>query len=242
VCSSDLEGFERIAEIEAEAMTADEMPGLGLDIEVTTVGKFDITALKSMEFPDQIVQIMVDLGMTDTSGIHPDIVADSFEFESGDDLVRTLAIAESPKDAIEALTDQKMLENYGELATPEAIERAADIAIHNATRARFVAAELNAVNKAAGKPKILAAAAKEFAAKMINRLQIKDIKPNQYAADAMLESVKECTGLTLASTLRIRSAVSDSPCTEPPPDLKSSRMFLTWGSAAAWIMASRISL
>jgi hypothetical protein len=176
------EGFERIAEIEAEAMTADEMPGLGLDIEVTTVGKFDITALKSMEFPDQVVQIMVDLGMTDTSGIHPDIVADSFEFESGDDLVRTLAIAESPKDAIEALTDQKMLENYGELATPEAIERAADIAIHNATRARFVAAELNAVNKAAGKPKILAAAAKEFAAKMINRLQIKDIKPNQYAA------------------------------------------------------------
>lgn len=176
------EGFERIAEIEAEANTADEMPGLGLDTDVTTAGKFDLTALKNLGLPAEIVQIIVDLKMTATDGIHPDIVADSFEFGSGNDLVRTLAIAETPADAIEALTDQKMLENYGELATPEAIERAADVAIHNNARARFVAAELNAVNKAAGRPKVLASAAREFAAKMIDRLQIKNIKPNQYAA------------------------------------------------------------
>jgi hypothetical protein len=215
------EGFERIAEIESEAMTADEMPGLGLDIEVTTVGKFDMTALKSMDLPEQIVQIMVDLGMTDTSGIHPDIVADSFEFESGDDLVRTLAIAESPKDAIEALTDQKMLENYGELASPEAIERAADVAIHNATRARFVAAELNAVNKAAGKPKVLATAAREFAAKMIDRLQIKNIKPNQYAA-AEARAAK-------ASTQAMRQGDTAAAATE-----KRNQLINTYATKAAY--------
>jgi len=176
------EGWERIAEIETEANTADEMPGLGTDFETTTTGKFDLTALKSIDLPAEIVQIMVDLNMTATDGIHPDIVADNFEFGSGNELVRTLAIAETPADAIEALTDQKMLENYGELATPEAIERAADVAIHNDARARFVAAELNAVNKAAGRPKVLASAAREFAAKMIDRLQIRNIKPHQYAA------------------------------------------------------------
>lgn len=157
-------------------------PGEDADIENMGAGRLDAFALKDMGLPEEIVQIMENLKMTARDGIHPDLVAESFGFTSGDELVRTLAIAEAPKVAIEGLTDQKMLEKYGELATPEAIERAADQAIHNDTRARFVATELNALAKATGKPKVLASAAREYARSMIDRLLVRNVKPAQYAA------------------------------------------------------------
>jgi hypothetical protein len=119
--------------------------------------------------------------MTAKDGIDPDLLATEFGFTSGDELVRSLAATEAPKVAIEALTDQKMLERYGELSSPEAIARAADAAIHNDVRARFVAAELNALAKATGKPKVLASAAREYAKAMIDRLLVRNIKPTQYA-------------------------------------------------------------
>lgn len=157
-------------------------PGEDADIENMGAGRLDRFALKELGLPEEIVQIMENLKMTAKDGIHPDLVAESFGFTSGDELVRTLAIAEAPKVAIEGLTDQKMLERYGELATPEAIERAADQAIHNDTRARFVATELNALQKATGKPKVLASAAREYARSMIDRLLVRNVKPSQYAA------------------------------------------------------------
>lgn len=157
-------------------------PGEDADIENMGAGRLDRFALKELGLPEEIVQIMDNLKMTAKDGIHPDLVAESFGFTSGDELVRTLAIAEAPKVAIEGLTDQKMLERYGELATPEAIERAADQAIHNDTRARFVATELNALQKATGKPKVLAQAAREYARQIVDRLLVRNVKPSQYAA------------------------------------------------------------
>jgi hypothetical protein len=164
-----------------EAM-GEKRAGEDADIENLGAGRFDLFSLKNMGLPEEIVQIIESLKMTAKDGIDPDLVAESFGLTSGDELVRMLAIAEAPKVAIEGLTDQKMLEKYGDLATPEAIERAADQAIHNDTRARFVAAELNALAKATGKPKVLASAAKEYARAMIDRLLVRNVKPSQYAA------------------------------------------------------------
>lgn len=166
----------------ARAVRGEQRPGEGTDLENLGAGRFDLVALKDIGLPEQAVQIMVDLKMTAKDGIHPDLVAEAFGFTSGDELVRTLAVAEAPKVAIEQLTDQKMLEKYGELATPEAIERAAEQAIHNDTRARFVATELNALAKATGQPKVLASAAREMAKTMIERLLVRNVKPTQYAA------------------------------------------------------------
>ncbi|MDR0378816.1 MAG: hypothetical protein LBI62_02530, partial [Candidatus Accumulibacter sp.] len=123
-----------------------------------------------------------------TGGLHPDIAADLIVdedgaplFSSGDEMIRALAAAIPPNEAIEALSGQILLERHGELATPEALEQAADAAIHNEVRARFVAMEANALAKATGKPGILLAAAKEYAAQAIGRLRVRDIKPGQYA-------------------------------------------------------------
>ncbi|MCM2319759.1 MAG: hypothetical protein NDI93_10580, partial [Pseudomonas sp.] len=152
-----------------------------------SAGRIDMLALKDMALPPAIAERLEELGMTARDGLHPDVAVDMIpgintEFANGEQLVRALAQAPDLKEAIEDLTDRMMLEQHGELATPEAIERSADLAVHNEVRARMVATELNAIHRMAGKPKILATAAREYAGKMINRLMLANVKPHMYAA------------------------------------------------------------
>ncbi|MFZ2972232.1 MAG: hypothetical protein WA049_06300 [Ferribacterium limneticum] len=156
----------------------DQVPNrLGL-----AAGRLDRASLTEIGLPPEIIDHLDKLRMVRKDGIHPDIVAEMFGFTSGDELVRRLAAAEAPKAEIEALTDQRMLEQFGDLSSEEDIKKAADKAIHNDVRARLVATELAALEKATGKRTTLASAAKEYAAAMIARLKVRDIKPGQYAA------------------------------------------------------------
>lgn len=152
------------------------------DINLFGSGRLDAGMVAGMELPDAALQRIRDLRMlAKQGGLHPDFVSDHFGFSSGDEMLRKLAGAEKPNDAIDALTDAKMLERYGDLSTLEAIERAADKAIHNEARMRFVATEANALAKATGQRKILADAAREFAANLIARTKVRDIRPGLYA-------------------------------------------------------------
>lgn len=119
--------------------------------------------------------------MTADDGFHPDILAEKFGFGSGDQLMRELVLSDPPSEVVEALTDRLMLERHGELATPEALARAADAAVHNAARARMVATETNALAQAAGQRKVLLSAAREFARNVVARVKVKDLRPSQYA-------------------------------------------------------------
>lgn len=120
-------------------------------------------------------------GMLAEDGLNPDIVADRFGYESGDGLVRAVLAAEDPRAKIEALTDQRMLERYGDLTDAQSIARAADEAVHNEVRGRFIATEVNALQRALGQRQVLARAAKQFAEATIARLRIRDVKPSQWA-------------------------------------------------------------
>jgi hypothetical protein len=150
--------------------------------------------------PKAIWRKLSTLRMTsDENGTDPDLVADIFKnedgspaFGSGDELVKKLVAAEDPKTVIEGLVDQRMLEEHGDLATPEGLERAADMAVHNDARVKFVATELRALHhamtvreKVPGQKHtvdVLVKAAKEHAEALIARLKVRDIKPAQYAA------------------------------------------------------------
>ncbi|BCB27059.1 hypothetical protein SKTS_19450 [Sulfurimicrobium lacus] len=146
------------------------------------VGRLDAAAVRELDLPEAVSKRLRDFSMLRTEGgLHPDTVAEMFGFTSGDELVRKLAHVETPKAEIDALTDVRMLEQFGDLSSHEAIERAADKAIHNDARARFVATEANALAKATGQRRVLASAAKEYAAAMIARLKVRNIKPGQYA-------------------------------------------------------------
>jgi ADP-Ribosyltransferase in polyvalent proteins/Large polyvalent protein associated domain 22 len=130
-------------------------------------------------------------GMTVKDGLHPDLVADMFGFESGDQLVRAVIDAEPIASVIEGMTDQRMLERHGDLATPEAREAAANEAVHNEARARSLATELKsqaemlnprqdtgrtATNGRAITVNAITAASKQFAENLAARRRVKDLK------------------------------------------------------------------
>lgn len=153
-----------------------------VNIEGLMAGRLGRAALTEIGLPDEIIEHLRALRMTAKDGLHPDLVAELFGFTSGDELVRTLAAAQPPAVEIEALTDLRMIERHGDLASPEALARAADRAIHNDVRARMVATELDALAKATGRPRVMMQAAREYARQMVDRLLVRNVKPGQYAA------------------------------------------------------------
>lgn len=171
------------------SLLRDARPGEDLNLEGLGAGRLDRAGLAEIGLPQEIIDHLTNLKMTAKNGIHPDLVAQhitaadgSPAFTSGDELARSLAAAQSPREEIDALTDLRMLERYGELATPAAIERAADAAIHNEARARFVTTELNALAQAVGQRKILTTAARDYARALIARQKVRNLRPGQYGA------------------------------------------------------------
>ncbi len=160
----------------------------GEDIKVKAGHRLSIPVLRDMFPKAELASVSWEslgygqYGALSEDGLHPDLVAEMFGFTSGDELVRSLVAAPRRNEEIEALTDVRMLEQFGDLASQEAIEKAADKAIHNDARARFVATEANALAKATGQRKIFAGAAREYAAALVARTAVRDLRPAQYAS------------------------------------------------------------
>lgn len=154
--------------------------------DVEGAGRLSLPALRGMGLTDEQINLLKARRMTAAEGLHPDVVAElpGVEMSSGDELVRRLLNADPPHEVIEALTDRMMLERHGELSSPEAIERAADSAIHNDARAKFAATEANALAQAIGGKKMLAEAAKSYASTIVARLKVRNLRPSQYTGAA----------------------------------------------------------
>ena len=165
------------------------------NVQAIGAGRIDLGELKAMGLPAEVVTGLQARRMTARNGLHPDIVAELFGFTSGDELVRKLAAATPLRDEIAALTDTRMLEQYGDLVTPEAIDRAADAAIHNDARMRMVATEAQALERAVGNTEqtgvdkrgrpvrrpVIPRLAREMAQRIVAGLMIRNIRPSQYA-------------------------------------------------------------
>lgn len=142
-------------------------------------------------------------GMTARDGLPAGMVADMFGFSSVDEMVQRVLTEPPAAEKIEALTDRYMLETYGDLTSLDALNKAADAAVHNDARGRFVAAELQALEEAGrvredtgrtvtdshGRTRRLtvdaqARAAKAYAAEIVSRKRIRDLKPGQFTAAA----------------------------------------------------------
>lgn len=128
-------------------------------------------------------------GMTAKNGMHPDLVAPMFGYASGDELVRALAEAEPLASVVEGMTDQRMLERFGDLGTDAGLQRAADEAVHNEARGRFLATELKALQAgmnprertaAGGSVNVLVRAAKDFATNLIGQRKVRELRPGQF--------------------------------------------------------------
>jgi hypothetical protein len=85
-----------------------------------------------------------------------DLVAERFGFANADEMTKArIADAEPRREVVEALTDQRMLEKYGDITSPQAMNAAANQAIHNEVRTRFIATEYKALTKATGGVRVL---------------------------------------------------------------------------------------
>lgn len=127
------------------------------------------------------------------------VVADSFGYPDADTMLQAIDAIGKKSDVIAGMTDQRMLEEHGDLIDQRAIEEAANDAVHNEARARALAAELKSqgemlnartdtgqVNAAGSKitVNVLLEAAKQFAANVVSKTPIKDLqsKARQHTA------------------------------------------------------------
>jgi hypothetical protein len=115
-------------------------------------------------------------------GTDEDLIAEQFGYQNGADMHKAIEAEGSRKDMIEGMTDQRMLEQHSELSDKNSIARAADVAIHNEARAKFMATGLKILTKSAVPVREINAAAKEAANTAISSKVIEDLRPAQYAA------------------------------------------------------------
>ncbi len=83
-------------------------------------------------------------------GIHPDIAAGMYGFDSGRTFVQALVRARPIELAIELLTEQTMIERHGDLLLDGQLEEEALKALHGDKRREFLLAELNVLSKLSG--------------------------------------------------------------------------------------------
>jgi hypothetical protein len=121
-------------------------------------------------------------GMLGKDGLDPDVVAETFGYGSGDEMVRALLAAKPMKEAVAERTDAEMLRRFGEMNTPAALEAEVQKALHNEARARFVAVELRHIAKATQPVRVMLEAAKQVAADMISDMTVREVRPGEFVA------------------------------------------------------------
>ena len=176
--------------------------------------RLDYASLAEMGYGDEQIAAL-GRKVKKKGGIHPDLLAELVMdadgnpvYDSGDALVQALLAAPEPETAVRELTDRIMLERHGELATPEAIAEAAELAIHNDRRLRVLATEYNALAQASGGARLVQSAARQLAAQAIGQKRIRDLSPAQYtrmetrAAKAALAAMKKGDIATAAAEKR----------------------------------------
>ena len=121
-------------------------------------------------------------GMLGVDGLDPDVVAETFGYSSGDQMIRALLAAKPMKEAVAERTDAEMLRRFGDMNTPEAQEAEVQKALHNEARARFVAVELRYIARATEPVRVMVEAAKQVARDLIANTTVRDVRPADFIA------------------------------------------------------------
>lgn len=113
-------------------------------------------------------------------GIHPDVLANQYGFDTGKELIDAIMASVPLKDKIEAETDARMSEKHGAILDKKRDLQEALEDLHNDDQAKILTAELNALRgadkKGALKPELFRRTAKAA----MDRLQVKEIHPKLF--------------------------------------------------------------
>jgi len=157
----------------------------GEEVEFTGSNKLNANAVKLMVPKENMDKFGSGKnGMVALDGYHPDIVSERFNYSSGDELILAILDAKPMDEVIDGITEDRMEIENGELNSPQAVEAAADKAVHNEARVKLVAVELRWLSKATQPVRAMIAAAKSVAKQMLETKRLRDIKPGDYASAA----------------------------------------------------------
>jgi hypothetical protein len=113
-------------------------------------------------------------------GIHPDVLANQYGFDTGKELIDAIMASVPLKDKIEAETDARMSEKHGAILDKKRDLQEALEDLHSDDQAKILTAELNALRgadkKGALKPELFRRTAKAA----MDRLQVKEIHPKLF--------------------------------------------------------------
>lgn len=121
-------------------------------------------------------------GMTKKGGLSPDEVAAATGFRDGKEMITAILSSPSMKDAVDTATDQRMVEQHGDISTPNGMAAAVEKAVHNEARARVIAFEMRHSFNMSQPERLLVKAAQATARRMIERESFADLNPSAYAA------------------------------------------------------------
>ena len=121
---------------------------------------------------------------TNKDGVHHDMAAEIFGFASGQEMITQIMNAKPRKAFIDQVAKERMMAAYRDMRVDMAkLEEEAIKSAHMADqRSRFLHLELKALAKRASIPATPAAAAKEAALNILDRLKVQDIHVNRYRA------------------------------------------------------------
>ena len=144
-------------------------------------------ALKTL--PEDVTASEVD------GGAHPDAIADTLGYRTGLDLLNAISGLEPRESAISRITDQKMLERYGEPKTPQETQREAQDALHGTDTEELMLLELQILSESikavrvgvqiVGKSPLRLPVLKtlhEQAARIVRSKKLKDLNPRIFQA------------------------------------------------------------
>ena len=154
---------------------------------VPTAASLEAVRATGMPLPAVIAPDIAKLGtgkggMMGVDGLDPDLVAETFGYSSGDEMIRALIAARPMKEIVAERTDAEMLRRFGDMTSPEAIEAEVQAALHNEARARFVAVELRYLSKATEPARVMVDAAKQVARDLIAAKRVRDVRPSDFVA------------------------------------------------------------
>jgi hypothetical protein len=136
--------FDRMLATDEQIAQAKEAAGMLPDFEATieATEKLQARSLRDLKWTVRARGRALKALEKQAADLRKDVEAEVRGEVAQEPVYRAILDAEPICNVIEGMTDQRMLERHGELSPPEALEAAADEAVHNEARARSLATEL----------------------------------------------------------------------------------------------------
>lgn len=117
---------------------------------------------------------------TREGGVHPDVAAQNFGYNSGDQMIQAMVSARPRRELIDAETDRRMLEQYGDMLNNGTMAEQALRDVHNQTRASVIQQEFSALARRTGMKGTPREIIRDAAKDIISRKVVRDVRPGLY--------------------------------------------------------------